>query len=328
MDEHNIFKIHHETTSRIEPLHSRYLAACLRRSLELLERFWILCTNNAEGWQPPRDLRDVKVVEEHPLGDAKRVDIVLVASDRLIAVETKTTDASVKPGQLEEYLAGLRNQYPDRHLWMVYLTPFNRPLAVLRPRAVDEFEGFHSRHPLSSHVSWEEVADLAWGQQDEVWRQHREYVKGTICDPPTAKVGWGGLDKDFGWEVMRDFWNKVSAYGFHVEEGKVILTPGDDPEALAAAFKLLITSERVQSNPKSIVRSLERSKMELFTKDPHYGKVHDRIFRLLDEFQFLGIRGEGGYGLLLPCVGRPRAVSICTCKPNRPQLLIIGRKPK
>lgn len=328
----NIFEIHLRTTSRIEPLHSHYLAACLRESPELLEKFWLLSTESTEDWLPPEGMTGVQVGEEHALGDGKRVDIVLMASDRLVAVETKTADSSVESGQLDEYMNCLEKQHPDKRIWMVYLTPFNPENEPSRTRgheAIKEFERFRSRHPLSSHLSWAQVAGLAWDGQDEVWRQHSEYVHDRICQPPTSDVGWGSLDKDLGWETMRDFWGQIKRDGFDAHARRITLKPGDNPESLANALKLLIQNERVDDQSKSR-RSFPEALARPFIDDRVYGKFHERILWLRDEFPYLRIRGEGGYGIHLP-LRRPREheeVSICTCRPNEPQLLIIGRRPQ
>ena len=326
----NIFEIHHLTTSRIEPLHSQYLAACLKRSPELLREFWNLSTNSVKNWLPPEGIQGVQVCAEHALADGKRVDIVLMASDRLVAVEAKTTDSSVEPGQLEKYLMGLKDQYPDKDLWMAYLTPFNvdnKPAGLHGQEAIKEFDKFHRRHPSSSHLSWAQIVGLVWQGQDEVWRQHGEYVHDNICQPPSELVGWGRIDDDLSWETMRDFWEEVKRAGFYADEGVITLDPGNDPESLGTALRMLLMSERVRDKSKT-ERSFPTVLMRPFTNNPEYGRFHERIFRLLDEFPFLGIRGRGGYGLLLPVLGQHRVVSICTSKPDQPWLLMIGRKPK
>jgi len=99
----------------------------------------------------------------------------------------------------------------------------------------------------------------------------------------------------------------------------------NEPEALENALKLLVMSEQVRSKSK-VVRSFPTALRRPFI-DSKYGQFHERIFRLLEDFPFLGITGRSGYGLLLPLRGRHPVVSICTSKPEQPQLLVIGRKP-
>ena len=325
----NIFEIHRRTTSRIEPFHTAYLASCLTESQELLGKFWALATAGNEIWPVPST--HVRVVEEDILDDGKRVDIVVRASspNLLIAVEAKTTDSSVKPGQLAAYLERLKVKYPNHCIWMTYLTPFNtmnEPEGYRGHEAIKEFQRFNSRYAHSTHLSWVDVAGLVWQGNDDVWRQHTEYIRETICKPPTLIVGWGSLDQDLGWEIMRDFWHEIDKTGFHADKGVLTLKPDNDPEALAGALKLLLSSEKVRS--KSIGRRTvaEGVKSELVKST--YGQFHQQVFQLLDEYPFLGIRGKKGYGLTLPVQGVHRVVSICTSKLEYPERLTIGRKPQ
>lgn len=325
----NIFEIHRRTTSRIEPFHTAYLASCLTESQELLSKFWVLATAGNENWPVPS--KHVRVVEEDILDDGKRVDIVIRASSPniLIAVEAKTSDSSVKQGQLDDYLTRLKAKYPGHKIWMTYLTPFNtnnKPKGSRGHEAIKEFQSFNEGYAPSSHLSWEEVAGLGWQGNDDVWSQHTEYIRETICKPPTLIVGWGNLDQDLGWEIMRDFWHEIDKTGFHADKGVLTLKPDNDPEALADALKLLLSSEKVRS--KSIGRRTVAEEVKSELVKSTYGKFHQQVFQLLDEYPFLGIRGKKGYGLTLPVQGIHRVVSICTAKLDHPERLTIGRSPR
>jgi hypothetical protein len=325
----NIFEIHRRTTSRIEPFHTAYLASCLKESQELLGKFWALATAENPNWPVPST--HARVVEEDTLDDGKRVDIVVIdsSSDLLIAVEAKTTDSSVKPGQLDAYLTRLKTKYPGNNIWMTYLTPFNtknKPEGARGQEAIKEFRRFNRDYAPSSHLSWEEVAGLVWQGNDSVWSQHSKYIIETICKQPELKVGWGSLDQDLGWEIMRDFWHEIGKTGFHADNGVLTLKPDNDPEALTRALKLLLSSEKVKNKSKGKRTVAEGVKSALANST--YGQFHQQVFQLLDEYPFLGIRGKKGYGLTLPVQGVHPVVSICTSKLGHPERLVIGRKPQ
>ena len=292
-------------------------------------KFWALATAGNKNWPVPSTR--ARVVEEDILDDGKRVDIVIRASSSnlLIAVEAKTTDSSVKPGQLDDYLTRLKAKYPGHKIWMTYLTPFNtknKPKGSRGHEAIKEFQRFNSEYTPSSHLSWVEVAELSWQASDSVWNQHAQYIRETICTPPSPIVGWGSLDQDLGWEILRDFWHEIDKAGFHADKGVLTLKQDSDPEALASALKLLLSSEKVRS--KSIGRRTvaEGVKSELVKST--YGQFHQQVFQLLDEYPFLGIRGKKGYGLTLPVQGVHRVVSICTSKLEHPEQMTIGRRPR
>ena len=334
----NIFEIHRRTTSRIEPFHTAYLASCLTESQELLGKFWALATAGNENWPLPST--DVRVVDEDILDDGKRVDIVIrdsssdQSSNLLIAVEAKTSDSSVEPGQLAAYLERLEVKYPNHCIWMTYLTPFNtenKPKGFRGHEAIKEFQEFNRGYAQrgyaqSTHLSWKEVAELVWQGSDSVWSQHSEYIRETICKQPPEKVGWGSLDQDLGWEILREFWHKIDKAGFHADKGVLTLKQDNDPEALAGALKLLLSSEKVRS--KSIGRRTVADEVKSDLVNSTYGKFHQQVFQLLDEYPFLGIRGKKGYRLTLPVQGIHRVVSICTAKLDHPERLTIGRKPR
>ena len=330
----NIFEIHRRTTSRIEPFHTAYLASCLKESKELLGKFWALATAGDKKWPVPST--NTKVVEEDILDDGKRIDIVVRASspNLLIGVEAKTADSSVKPGQLAAYLERLEVKYPNHNIWMTYLTPFNtmnEPKGSRGHEAIKEFQEFNRwyaqrGYAQSTHLSWEEVAELVWQGSDSVWNQHVKYIRETICNPPPEVVGWGSLDQDLGWEIMRDFWHEIDKTGFHADKGVITLKQDNDPEALADALKLLLSSEKVRSKTIGRRTVVDAVKSELVKST--YGQFHQQIFNLLDEYPFLGIRGKKGYGLTLPVQGVHRVVSICTTKLEYPERLTIGRSPR
>lgn len=325
----NIFEVHRLTTSRIEPLHTVYMASCLKESPELLVQFWALVTAEDHDWPAPSV--HARVVQEDVLDGGKRVDIVLSDSLSycLIAVEAKTSDSSVEPGQLDAYLTRLETKYPGYRIWMTYLTPFNtknKPKGSRGQEAIKEFQRFNESYSHCSHLSWEEITKLPYQGGGEVWRQHAEYILETICKPPPMTVGWGKLDDDLGWEILRDFWHQISEAGYESQNGMITMKTDNDPIALVSAIKFLITSEKVRKKSKGLRTVSEDVKVELTHST--FGQFHQKIFELLHEYPFLGIRGSVGYGLTLPVQGVHRVVSICTVRISNPERLAIGRPPR
>ena len=51
----NIFEVHRLTTSRIEPMHTVYMASCLKESQALLVQFWALATAEDQDWPTPSE---------------------------------------------------------------------------------------------------------------------------------------------------------------------------------------------------------------------------------------------------------------------------------
>ncbi len=325
----NIFDVHRRTTSRIEPFHTAYLASCLKESPELVSQFWALATAEDQNWLTFSER--VRVVEEDVLNGGKRVDIVLTnsLSHCLIAVEAKTTDSSVKPGQLDDYLTRLKEKYDGYRIWMTYLTPFNtrnKPKGSRGQEAIKEFQRFNKDYSYSSHMSWEEVVKLPFQGNDDVWSQHSEFVKTTICKPPTLAVGWGRLDDDLGWETMRDFWQAINKNGFESSNRIIKLRTDNDPRALASTIRFLLSSEKIRTS--SQCPRIVEDGVKVALLDSAYGQFHQQIFQLLNEYPFLGIHGTGGYGLRIPVKGIHRHVSICTVHLRSPERLEIGRPPR
>jgi hypothetical protein len=99
------FKIVRKTTSKIERIHSEYLAEALRASYngdgELFSEFWNLAVDSDEKWPVPVD---AKIEAETPTSKG-RVDITIfdLTSSRCLGVEIKTTEASTTDDQLARY---------------------------------------------------------------------------------------------------------------------------------------------------------------------------------------------------------------------------------
>lgn len=110
----------------------------------------------------------VKAEQDIDLGGTQgRVDIVIMSDEpekRVVGIEVKTVDASVKEGQLRAYLEGLCKEFEEHKVQMAYLTPFNRKRAgdvADSIRNVREFDEFVRCFPCASHVSWLDIADIS-----------------------------------------------------------------------------------------------------------------------------------------------------------------------
>ena len=124
----NIFETIYKATHRIERFHSHFLADALTLSLQgdrsLFDTVWELATPS--GWKVPSH---AMVIAEQTLGGGRRIDVCLrseLPHRRVLGIEVKTVAASAKSGQLEQYLGGLREEYPGYDVQVCYLTPFNR----------------------------------------------------------------------------------------------------------------------------------------------------------------------------------------------------------
>ena len=186
MTELNVFGSIGRTTRRIEPFHSQFLADALCASLQgdrsLFEGVWQLAA--PDDWRPPAA---ALVNSEHKVGDGKRIDICIVdsAARRVLGIEVKTTSASARPGQLEDYAQRLAKKHRESDIAIAYLTPFNRRRAPDEADAlptVRAFEQFEKAFNRARHVSWLDVADLSWDGRD-LWQQHQAYVRSDLSSP-------------------------------------------------------------------------------------------------------------------------------------------------
>ena len=181
----NIFGTIKTVTSRIEPLHSQYLADALSESLTgdraLFDGFWRLAA--PQGWDVPKQ---AVITTEDSLGRERgRIDVCINTTNppRALGVEVKTTDSSATEGQLQRYLDGLKETHSDRAVSVAYLTPFNRKRAgefASQLPTVEEHDRFSGTFPDSRHVSWLDVAEIPTDDSNELWQQHRDFVVSEI----------------------------------------------------------------------------------------------------------------------------------------------------
>ena len=248
----NIFEAIRKTTSRIEPFHSEFLAEALRVSAagnrSLFDAVWKLAAPKV--WDIPHA---PKIVSEKRFDDGKRIDICIFDDlcGRVLGIEVKTTKASAEDGQLEAYLEHLRKEYDEDRVAIAYLTPFNRERAgknaCLLP-TVKIFDEFSSEFNNARHVSWLDIADIAW-DSNELWNQHRAYVQQKIANHASLE-SYASRNRSFydffSETAVEEFMDALPIEGDQISRTGVIIDLDNfhnDPETLSRAFEFLIMDE-------------------------------------------------------------------------------------
>lgn len=325
----NIFDVIRRATSRTEPFHTRFLADALRQSIEsdsrLFRAVWDNGVSGGERWPAPA----MAVVAEEDVIDAGRVDVVIRDEDRrrVLAIEAKTVEGSVRDDQLESYLNALQRKYPDDEIRIVYLTPFNRLRAGEMAgglHSVRLLEVFREVHPDAVHMSWLDIADVEWNGGD-LWEQHRDYVRRRMCDPAVLQSARGARDRGLGEfvgdDIVAEFWTRLTQHGISYEEGVIDLLLISEPDKLRDALEVLIHSPEVnvQARRADSYPEPERTRM----LESEQGAVHREIMQLSDTYPFVWIQGRRDYGIRVSHPLYPGGVSLATSSGDRK--LIVGR---
>lgn len=328
----NIFKVIRQATSKIERIHSEFLAESLRSShhgdRELFRKFWQLAVDLDENWPVPTD---VEIKTETVIEANQRVDITIfdLDSSRCLGIEVKTTEASTTDGQLEAYYCGLMSkdwgsEYRESErpveVRMAYLTPFNRrhfPDQSVHSRR--EFCAFNRKHAESIHLSWIDVATIPLQHPGDLWAQHQEFVLEEMCIPRSIELR--NFDTFFGDGPTREFWDELLAAGSGIKVGKNHLDEIIDIERLVKAFKILIESPCSNSDATK-QNKIPGDLKERFGSHPVYGSIHNALFALADKYSGVWLEGKSNYGLRVAVVGVPTGVSLCTLLGNE---IIIGQ---
>ena len=304
----NIFESIRKVTSRIEPFHSQFLADALTDSLNgnraLFDKFWRLAA--PDGWEVPAS---AEIEAEENLGTERgRIDICIRSTcpARVLGIEVKTTDSSATKGQLCRYHLGLANIYPKHTIAIAYLTPFNSKRAgefADQLPTVEEYKRFSSDFPESRHVSWLDVAEIAWDYGNELWQQHRSFVLSEISSYEKLK---DRSERDrsfnvfFGDTAADAFWERLKALGIESspEAGaRVLLSEVDDISAFVGAFEILINRGEGVPKGKNQSKKPDRfSNREGFIQS-RFGNVHEALFQLSRRFGCVWIQGEKNYGV-------------------------------
>ncbi len=273
-----------------------------------------------------------KIVSEKKFADGKRIDICIFDDlcGRVLGIEVKTTKASAEDGQLEAYLEHLRKEYDEDRVAIAYLTPFNRERAgknaCLLPtvRIFDKFSGEFSN---ARHVSWLDIADIAW-DSNELWNQHRAYVQQKIANHASL-VSYVSRNRSF-----YDFFSETAVEEFMYAlpvEGDQIPSTGvtidldnfhNDPESLSRAFEFLIMDEdKVNQGAEKNDEFPEEARQRFL--DSPYGDIHRAIFDLSTNNKHVWLSGIKDYGLRVAHRGHSSGVSLLRSKGEH--CLVLGQ---
>ena len=300
----NIFKTIENAATRREPFLSGFLVDAMNYSPMLSGAVWKLATPN---WPIPEN---IKVGSEVSLGKLGRIDIVMddALNKRIVGIEVKTADQSGKFGQLERYRDGLENLYPEGELAIVYLTPFNRKRAgdaADSLRTVKIFDEFSSKFQQAQHVSWLDLADITW-DENELWKQLQAYVQETISsqDKLSPKIRRDRqFAQFFGEDSAACFWEALAEQGILPTERKGAVIDLDEIEDIPSFARLLVRAledlieenDRIRHDARK-EDSFEKKLRKQFL-DSQYREVHAALFRLSEKYGAVWIEGEKNYGV-------------------------------
>lgn len=327
----NIFEVIRKTTSRIEPFHSEFLAEALRVSATgnrfLFDAVWKLAA--PECWNIPRA---PKIVSEKGFEDGKRIDICIFDElcGRVLGIEVKTTKASAEDGQLEAYLENLRKEYEEDLVAIAYLTPFNRERAGknadLLP-TVKIFDEFSRAFSNARHVSWLDIADIAWDSND-LWNQHRAYVHQEIANQARLQSFASrdrSFDAFFSETAVEEFWDALPVEGDKMPNAGVIMDLDNfqnDPESLSRAFEFLVMDEENVAQETERNDDFSEESRQRFLDSP-YGDIHRAIFDLCANNKHVWLSGIKDYGLRVAHRRHSSGVSLLRSKGER--CLLLGQ---
>ena len=311
----NIFEVIGNTTSGIEPFHSRFLAEALKESLRgdrsLFAEVWRLAKPSSWDEQNLSQV-DVEVSAEKTLEQGRRVDICLLKGNpptHVLAIEVKTTDASAKEGQLEKYRSDLGSRYKKAKIQVAFLTPFNRERAgdsAERLRSIKVFDEFRSKHREAKHLSWLDVAEIKWSQ-DPLWSQHQGYIRRYISPQSLLE---GPKDGSRNRPFQSFFLDTADFFWVRLAEGLGIRAFDDGVEidlsrynnelrsvasSVTDAFGILLQSDRISQNAQrrdDFGDDLRRP----FLESP-YAIVHEALFDLSRKYNHVWVKGSGNYGI-------------------------------
>lgn len=319
----NIFESIAKVTSRYEPFHSQFFGDVLSDSLKgdrcLFEEFWRLAA--PDGWGVPL-AADVKTEMDLGIGYG-RIDICISDSfshpSRILGIEVKTTDSSTTEGQLDRYRKGLREFFckKDPEIALAYLTPFNRQHAgEFAPSlpTVAEFDNYSKRHADARHVSWLDIADIAWDYGNQLWQQHRIFVRSTISSFEKLKERSErdrSFNEFFGDAAADAFWNRMKELGFESSPGKgadVALSDLTDIHAFVRAFEILI------NEGEGVPKGLHNTRPDQFSvRAPYlssgFRAVHKALFDL-SKHKAVWIQGKKNYGVRVAHSSHASGVSL------------------
>lgn len=306
----NIFEtIQKAQPGRTEPFHSQFLADAMAESLKpgqdrsLFDGVWQLTTTD---WEVPEH---AEVIPEKDVGEQKRIDICVVdkSRHRVLGIEVKTRDDSAEHGQLASYRDGLNEKYDGWSIAIAYLTPFNRERARDNAdflQAVQVFDSFSQESPGARHVSWLDVADIAWDGR-ELWKQHQAYVRNSMSS--YDKLGRRmlrdrGFDHFFGEPQADEFWEALHNLGVEAADGgaDIELSRFENitsvSEAIVRAFEILIMHGDGVLRGATRENKFPEEKRRRFLNS-QYHEVHAALFYLSDRFDYVWVDGSNDYAI-------------------------------
>ncbi len=321
----NVFEtIRKAQPTRTEPFHSQFIADALAQSLEagqdrsLFDEVWRLIAPTK--WCIPDNAR----VEAEVVVDSGRVD-VCVRDDsrrRIVGIEVKTEDASAEYGQLEKYRFGLEKRYQGWGVAIAYLTPFNRERAKDKAdslHAVRVFNEFSQEIPNARHVSWIDVADICW-DDNELWRQHQAYVREYISSYEKLSkrtLRSRGFDHFFGEAQADEFWDALHILGIEPDTNGATIEIARFNDCPLFAEKLVCAFETLIRHGNGISRHLKRDDKfsegarRRFLESPYRG-VHLALFDLSHRIPYVWVKGKSNYGIRVAHRTYPSGVSLVT----------------
>ena len=332
----NIFSVIGETTRRIEPFHSEYLAEALRVSAagnrSLFDAVWKLAA--PEKWNVPNE---PKIVSEERLEDGKRIDICIFdkSRDRLLGIEVKTTKASAEEGQLEAYLRGLCakyecDKYDQDRVAIAYLTPFNRErageYADLLP-TVRIFKEFKGSFDNTKHISWLDIADIAW-DGNELWRQHQAYVHQEIANQGKLQSYVSrdrSLDRFFSEPAVEKFWEALPVEGTKTPDAGVRMVLENielDPARFVQALEFLVMDEENVSAGAVKHDEFPQELRQRFLDSKHRD-IHRAIFEFSNRHTHVWLAGKRDYGLRV--VHRRHGSGVSLLRSDGEHCLLVGQ---
>ena len=319
----NIFESIGRVTTRIEPFHSQFLGDALSDSLngnrDLFDRFWRLAAPTK--WSVPAC---AGVSTEKDLGPKYgKIDICIydfsIRPRRVLGIEVKTTDSSATEGQLNRYFDGLKHQLCESNpdVAVSYLTPFNEKRAggfAKHLATITEFRDYAEKHPEARHVSWLDVAEIAWDYGNELWQQHRAYVFSRISslEKLTERIKRDrSFNEFFGDGAADAFWEAMKALGIESEPEQgahVNLGELEDIHAFVSAFEVLINRGQGIAEPKQPKTSAFSNRQSFL--ESRFGNLHKAIFGLSDKYNNVWLQGKKNYGLRVAHTSHGSGVSL------------------
>lgn len=323
----NIFKTIESATSRIEPIHSRFLVDALRMSTQedgsLFEKIWKLIAPS--GWKVPKR---PEILSEFDLSTGT-IDILIRTGgshERILGIEVKTKEESATEGQLKRYQEALDAKFPKAEIGMTYLTPFNGARAeqvggngaAESLPTVREFREFSQEFHRARHVSWLDVANIRWGN-NPLWEQHREYVRERISIQSSLNAKRNRTLEDFFGQAstkrLRQGLADLGIEGCRADEDINIHLKdfNDGPQSLSEALTkvletLINVGEGISHNPRTPREDAFKNRHEYLQSS--FRDVHGALFRLADRYGYVWLDGKIDYAVRVAHDDYPSGISL------------------